>query len=181
MGYRGFWLLVVLWAMPVTGLVGPAYAGCAPAAEEGAWENQNPESDGIVRIEIVMNCQPLVVDGSPWPPGFPWRIRVFERCGEDLCDWGEVGSVYWETRHILAIFDRGQARKRIWLRIDPMIPGLLYAYVYGDFLKLPEANFGRHYWLWNPDPQPCTVIMTRPDWEKRMEEWFDCVPEELDR
>jgi hypothetical protein len=158
------------------GLVGPANAACATAAEQGLWENQDPGSDGIVRIEIVMVCQPLVVNGIPWPPGSPWHIRVFERCGADLCDWGEVSAEYWETRHVLAIFDRGQAQKRVWLRIDPRIPSLLYAYVYSDFYDLGHANSGWHYWFQNPDAQPCTVRMTHPDWERRLEEWFDCVP-----
>lgn len=176
MGFRGFWLLVVLWVVASPALASPAKVACAPAAEQARWENQDPAWDGIVRIEIVMACQPLVVNGRPWPPGFPWHIRVFERCGADLCDWGEVGAVYWKTRHILAVFDRGKAQKRVWLRIDPRIPRLLYAYVYSDFYDPVHANSGWHYWFRNPDAQPCTVPMTHPDWERRMKEWLDCVP-----
>lgn len=151
---------------------------CAPATEEGRWENLDPDSGGISSIEIVMNCQPLNVNGEPWPPGFAWTVRVFERCGPDECDWGDAGAITRVSRHIIAIYDRGQAEKRVYLRMDPQTPYLMSAYVYEDFANFENANFGRHYWLRNPDPKPCTVPLTDHDWETLLYDWLDCDPEE---
>lgn len=153
---------------------------CAPATEEGRWENLDPDSGGISSIEIVMNCQPLNVNGEPWPPGFAWTVRVFERCGSDECGWGDAGAITRISRHIIAIYDRGQAEKRVYLRMDPLTPYLLSAYVYEDFTNFENANFGRHYWLRNPDPRPCTVPLTDHDWETLLYDWLDCDPEEED-
>lgn len=176
---RGIRLLALSAALALPlGIAPAAFADmCAPATEEVRWENLNHDTGGISAIEIVMNCQPLNVNGEPWPPGFAWTVRVFERCGTGECEWGETGAITRISRHIIAIYDRGQSEKRVYLRMDPLTPYWLSAYVYEDFTNFEDANFGRHYWLRNPNPKPCTVPLTDHDWETLLYEWLDCDSE----
>jgi hypothetical protein len=178
MGFRGLWLLALGAGVALhLAAARPAHAMCAPATEGGRWQNLNPDAGGIVSIEIEMNCQPLKVNGEAWPPGYAWNVRVFEKCGTDECEWGEIGAITRISRHITAVYDRGQAEKRVYLRMDPLTPYLLSAYVYEEFRNFGHANFGRHYWFRNLDPQPCTVPITDHDWESLLWEWFDCEPQ----
>ena len=180
MTIRGGGLLALSAALAflmLVGMAGPAGAVCASAAEDGLWTNNDPQASGIARVEIVMNCQNMVVNGEPWPPGYAWQVRVFERCGTGLCYWGEVGAMNREkTRHILAVFDRDGVQRRVYLRMAPMSLSYLYAYVYEDFNDPERANTGRHYWFQNPAMHPCSVPMTRHDWKTFLWEWLDCEP-----
>lgn len=181
MTIRGGGLLALAAALAFVlfaGMAGPAGAVCAEATEDGLWKNNDPQASGIARIEIDMNCQDMIVDGEPWPPGYAWQVRVFERCGTGLCYWGEVGAISRKgTRHITAVYDRDGVQWRVYLRMAPMSLTYLYAYVYQDFNDPERANAGRHYWFRNPDPRPCAVPMTRQDWRIFLKEWFDCDPE----
>lgn len=160
------------------GMAGTAGAVCAEAVEDGLWKNNDPEASGVARIEIDMNCQDMVVNGDPWPPGYAWQVRVFERCGSDLCYWGEAGAISRKgTRHITAVYDRDGVQWRVYLRMAPMSLTYLYAYAYQDFNDPGRANVGRHYWFQNPNPHPCSVPMTRQDWKIFLWAWFDCKPE----
>jgi hypothetical protein len=136
-------------AMAVGALLVPvlAHASCIESPETGRWVNVDPASRGLARIEVRFVCQDVVINGKLYPPGAPWYVRVFARCGPVECDWGEIAAQRMESGHVYATYDVGFARRTVYTRMSEFRPGLLWVYVWTDFTDPNRPDYAINDWF----------------------------------
>ena len=92
-------LAMALWPKPAMEL-------CIQPEEEGTWQNTDPDTRSLTRIELRFVCQDQIMNGQPNPPGPPWYVHVFGKCHPTDCNCGEVGDQEIGTGHIYAFYDQ---------------------------------------------------------------------------
>src|SRR5215471_18669263 len=126
-------LAAVSWA-------GSAHAACLEPREAGQWTNVAPNTRSLVSLDLRFVCQDRVVNGALYPSGPAWYVHAVGKCKPVDCDWHEVGAQRLATAHILAVFDQGNARRYVYLRMSQSRPDLLLAWVYTDFKDRTRSN-----------------------------------------
>lgn len=103
---------------------------CAQQPEEGVWIATDT-SNGITRAILRYNCQDLVLNGEPYPPGPPWYVHLWGKCSPSDCDWGEVAGRRLDNGVIYSTYEHGFARRGI--HMQSVSSGELWMYVYTQF------------------------------------------------
>ncbi len=124
-----------------------AEALCLAQTEDGAWRNADANTRGPARVELEFICQDQVRNGELYPPGPPWKVRVWGRCHPTNCDWGQVGAQRLSSGHIYATYNQGFARRYVYARMSQYQAGRLWVYTYTDFTSPSRADYGRHDWF----------------------------------
>jgi hypothetical protein len=91
--------------------VTPASALCLKPQAEGQWVNTNPNTRSITRINVRFVCQDQIVNGTPYPPGPPYYLRLFGKCHPTDCHLGEHGAYQFGGNGIYAFIDHGFATR----------------------------------------------------------------------
>jgi hypothetical protein len=133
-------VVCVFWPQPVAAL-------CAQPEEEGNWENTDPNTRSLTRIQLRFVCQDQILNGEPYPPGPPWYVHVFGKCHPTDCDWGEVGAQRLSSGHIFAFYDQGFARRYVYARMSQYRPGQLWVYTWTDFTDPSRPDYDVHNWF----------------------------------
>lgn len=98
---------------------------CQTQPEEGMWIPPVP-SNGLTRILVRMNCQDLILNGEPYPPGPPWYVHVWGSCSPTDCDWGEIGGKRLNTGPIYAMYDHGFSEVHVYAQVVQTDPEILW-------------------------------------------------------
>jgi len=107
-----------------------ASASCLAQSENADWRNVDNDSRSISRAKLRFNCQDLVVNGEPYPPGAPWYINLWGSCSPRDCNWGEVPARRLDNGWIFGRIDQGFAKRELWAK---MSGGRLRVYIRTDF------------------------------------------------
>lgn len=121
-------LLVGVQAISVVGLATtgmvslpePAHALCVANPMDGVWQNLNPNTRSLVRVEYRSTCHDVILcpDGNCQPqPTHVGRIRAYGACHPTACDWGWT-PVYQRPQWVRGSYDQGFADQWIWARIQ---------------------------------------------------------------
>jgi hypothetical protein len=98
----------------------PSQAQCVANPMDGVWQNVNPNTRSIVRVEYRSNCNDVVLcpNGQCPPPTQDiGKIRVFGACHPTACDWGWTPvskSSQWSRGH----YDQGFVDRWVWARLQ---------------------------------------------------------------
>ena len=133
-------LAMALWPKPAMEL-------CSQPEEEGTWQNTDPDTRSLTRIELRFVCQDQIMNGQPYPPGPPWYVHVFGKCHPTDCNWGEVGAQEIGTGHIYAFYDQGFAKRYVYAKMSQYRPGQLWVYTWTDFMDPSRPDYGTQNWF----------------------------------
>lgn len=122
-----------------------AYALCVQPQEEGSWVNVDNNTRSITRANIRFQCQDVILNGQPYPPGSPFYIKLFGSCHPNDCAWQEVGAEYasggWKLGHI----NQGFAKRDIWFKTYPN--GRLRVFIRTDFVDPGRRDYTSDDWF----------------------------------
>jgi hypothetical protein len=104
-----------------------AQADCAEPPESGRWVNASQATTGVTAIELTFVCQDVIIGGTPYPPGPPWKGSVLWSCQPQPCDWGQVAARTLPD-HLYLAFDQGQVKRHVFARMSRYRPGQLWVY-----------------------------------------------------
>ena len=139
------WLFVLLAG--AVRLAGPAHAACLEPRESGQWTNIESHPRTVISLDLRFICQDRVLNGAPYPPGPAWFVHAVAKCEPVDCDWHEVSAQRLATAHILAVFNQGNARRYVYVRMSQSHPDLLWAWIYTDFKDPTRANYAVYDWF----------------------------------
>jgi len=120
---------------------------CAAQPENGSWVNTDANTRSLTRIELRFNCQDVILNGQPFPPGPPWRVHVFGACSPNDCDWSEVEAERLGSDHIYAFYDQGFAKRHVYAKMSEFRPGQLWVYTYNDFVDPNREDYESQNWF----------------------------------
>lgn len=141
------WPAVMLLVLAGLLCADPAVASCIQPQEEGNWQNTDPNTRSLTRINLRFVCQDQVLNGQLYPPGPPWYVHVFGKCHPTDCDWGEVGAQRLSSNHIYAVYNQGFAKRYVYARMSQYRPGQLWVWTWTDFTDPSRADYGVHNWF----------------------------------
>lgn len=137
-GLTGFLLLLLLF---VTSL-------CAPPFVQGSWENDNSNTRGITKAEVIFHCQDQILNGVPCcPVGPAYYIQLYGACTPSDCEWGKVPAQRVGNGFLYATYDHGFAKRYVYLRESNYRPGKLWVFVYTDFVSPSRRDYSMHNWF----------------------------------
>ena len=122
----------------------------APAPEAGTWNNANPSTSGIARIQLA-DCQPVTscsgsVCSTTYDAG--WRMRVWGKCSPTNCDWGwTAGALRNSAGQITGFYDQGFAKRYLVAKMSAYRPGQLWVHWRTDFTDPARADYSRDEWF----------------------------------
>ncbi|MBE9063346.1 hypothetical protein [cf. Phormidesmis sp. LEGE 11477] len=103
------------------GFTEPAQALCATDELGGQWENVDPNTRGITKINYIPRCGDqrfCSTDGTCSEPART-SIQVFGACSPTDCDWGESPMrIYQSDDWRYSVYEQGFARKVVWYRLN---------------------------------------------------------------
>ncbi|MER3432926.1 MAG: hypothetical protein C4288_05705 [Leptolyngbya sp. ERB_1_1] len=119
-------LLVGVQALGILGLTTtgmlslpmPAQALCAANPMDGVWQNVNPNTRSLVKVEYRSSCHDVVLcpDGNcQSQPTDVGRVRLYGSCHPTACDWGWT-PVYQRPQWVRGKYDQGFADKWVWIK-----------------------------------------------------------------
>lgn len=120
---------------------------CLTQEEHGTWENANPNTRSLTKIDLRFVCQDRILNGEPYPPGPPWWTHVWGACSPQDCDWAEAESHRLGTGHIYAFYDQGFARRHVYARMSQYRLGQLWVWTYTDFADPGRPDYAVHNWF----------------------------------
>ena len=124
-----------------------AFSLCAEQQEDGNWKNADPQTRGITRIKLMFNCQDMILNGEPYPPGPPWKVHLYGACHPTDCDWGEADAKRLGSDHIYAFYNQGYAKRYVYAKMSIYRPGQLWVWIWTDFTDPNRPDYGMHNWF----------------------------------
>ncbi|MEM8530897.1 MAG: hypothetical protein AAGF95_08640 [Chloroflexota bacterium] len=120
-----FAIIILALVSSLIGNTSPTHAqSFNPRAEAGRWENVDPNTYSITRVNIDAEC-PYVPASSadevestycPYPRAY--YVQIFAKCSTFReCDWGRISAIYDSNGWLRATYDQGFALKRVWMRV----------------------------------------------------------------
>lgn len=110
------------------------------------------DTKSVVSLDLRFICQDRILNGAPYPPGPDWYVHAVGRCDPVDCDWHEVGARRLSSTHIFAVFDQGNARRYVYLRLSQSQPDLLWAWIYTDFKDPTRSSYWVYDWFRRVEP-----------------------------
>lgn len=127
--------------------VSPVQALCLTPKEQGQWVNYNANTRSITKVNVRFQCQDQILNGQPYPPGFPYYLQLFGSCHPTDCDWGEVGANRNSSGWIRTTIDHGFATRDVWVKAS--------TYNSQDWLRV---------WIWTDFRDPNRTDYASDDW-----------------
>jgi hypothetical protein len=124
-----------------------ARAACVEPNEAGEWKNVASQNAAIHKIALRFICQDQVVNGQLYPPGPPWRMRVWGKCESTSCDWGEVAAKPLADGSVYAVYSRAGVARHVWAKPSRHRPGQLWVYTRIDSKDSNSGDNGSQDWF----------------------------------
>lgn len=121
-----------------------------PPPEAGTWNNANPGTSGIARIQLA-DCQPVTtcsggVCSTAHDAG--WRMRVWGKCSPTNCDWGWTAGAFPDSAgKITGFYNQGFAKRYLVAKMSAYRPGQLWVHWRTDFTDPSRADYERDEWF----------------------------------
>jgi len=145
--------LTAVLAVALFGLIAApnsAYALCSQPDEEDSWQNADPNTRSITRIDLRFTCQDQILNGELYPPGPPWHMHIWGKCHPSNCNWGEIGAenVTMGDRHyIYGVYHQGFATRYVYADMSLYRPGQLWVYMWTDFADPGRPDYESQNWF----------------------------------
>jgi hypothetical protein len=135
-------------AAPVSPAVAaPARVICTSSPLEGSWNNLDPTSRSLARVQIQLLCSDVVFcDPSGHCTGGDTylRVRPWGRCRPTNCDWGWRRLTHLNSGWERAVYQYSWSTKHVYLRLERRgFRRLLHVRVWTDFTA---ADGRTDYW-----------------------------------
>jgi hypothetical protein len=128
--------------------VSPALALCVTPEEQGEWVNYNSNTRSITKINVRFQCQDQILNGQPYPPGFPYYLHLFGACHPTDCDWGEVGARRNSSGWIRTTINQGFATRDVWVKAYTGYPqDWLRVWIWTDFRDANRTDYASDDWF----------------------------------
>ncbi len=130
----GLVLALVVASMAFTPSVSRAQCRVSDPDLNGAWNNVDPNTRGITRVDVRFQCGDYRIcdeSGRCYTPRTGYYIHVYGACHPYDCDWGEVEAYELSGGHVLyARYDHGFAQRSLfaWVVRDGSRAGQLAVY-----------------------------------------------------
>jgi hypothetical protein len=99
-------------------------------------------------VNVRFQCQDVIVNGQPYPPGFPYYLHLFGSCYPTDCDWGEVGARRDSSGWIRTTIDHGFATRSVWVKAYPGYSvDWLRVWIWTDFKDPNRADYASNDWF----------------------------------
>lgn len=118
-----------------------ASASCIVPPEDGRWQNVDPNTRSLTRVDLRFVCQDVILNGQPHPPGPPWYMHLWGKCHPSDCNWGEVGATRLPSGHVYATYDQGFAKRYVYARMSVVFPGRLWVWTWTDFTDPSRPDY----------------------------------------
>lgn len=121
----------------------PSFASalCIAQEEDGSWENVDPDTRSLTRIDLRFVCQDVMINGQLHPPGPPWYVHLWGKCHPSDCNWGEVGAQRTGSGYVYATYDQGFAKRYVYARMSTVFPDRLWVWTWTDFTDPGRADY----------------------------------------
>jgi hypothetical protein len=151
---KSSWMILVLIILAPT-----LMALCVLPFEAGEWKNIDPNTRGITRLDVRVNCgdtRICRVDSNGnvtcTEPGPPYTIRIWGKCSPTDCDWGTVpGNDYYAsdgTHWKYFFYNQGFAKRYVYIKESSLYPGKLFLWMYTDFTSASRPDYIMRNWFY---------------------------------
>lgn len=128
-----------------------AYALCVTPAEEGDWKNYDPDTRSITKVHIRFQCQDVIVNGKPYPPGYPFYLHLYGKCHPTDCGWGKAGATEDSSGWLRTTIHHGFATRYVWAKAYTGYPQeWLRVYIWTDFRDPGREDYASDDWFIRP-------------------------------